>query len=1034
MSKGRKGKGGGSKRFPNRRRASSRHATPSTAPILGRVQLRSDGSGVLQPLESKVGPVYLPPEELSGVGPGDQVRIITSVGRKGKLKGKIIERLEERPVVSVGVVERMGRRNLVAVPMLGGGPVMLDNPPEARDVVGLAVRVKVTENQTSSRMAVGEVTEILGDPQDPKVQLAIAVIGQGLPTEFPDAVLEEVEAFPEPNETCEEGRRDLRKTMQVTIDGADARDFDDAVGCVEEGGCYRIWVSIADVSHYVRTGTRLDAEAYQRGTSVYFPHSVLPMLPERLSNDLCSLRPNVIRYAMTMEAVVGKDGVPKDIDIYPSLIQSRARLTYEDAQSFLDSPEATHEADGVAEMVRKLGTVSGWIRSERMERGAVDLDLPESKVVMDDEGRPKDVALRPRLAAHRLIEDLMIAANEAVARFLEDKHIGGLYRIHESPTAEKLERLKSFLKPVGIRLDVKSVNEPGVLSDIVSKLQETERGAAVQQLVLQSMQQAKYSPNNVGHFGLGSSHYLHFTSPIRRYPDLIVHRALKAYWAKEPGLQDLDTAASWTSARERAAMDAERDIVALASCHVAKERIGESFQAVVVGVHPAGAFVRPVGFAVDGLVPRESIEDAWEDEVDFDEKRMQLQGYRTRQGITLGDELSVDLIGVDIMLRRIQFAMTDAVEKIHREIGGGGRGRKPDELLRRARDRFGDGERDSSHRRGGRGKPPGKRPGSRPGQRDRDGDFRRRDRSEGRDGDFVAATAAKAVMVISAVATVVMAVMVILVAATAAKAVMVISVVATVVMAVMVISVAATAAKAVMVISVVATVVMAVMVISVAATAAKAVMVISVAATAAKAVNFRRRDRSDDGDFRRRDRSEGRDGDFRRRDRGEGRDGDFRRRDRGDGRDGDFRRRDRSEGRDGDFRRRDRSEGRDGDFRRRDRGEGRDGDFRRRDRGEGRDGESRGGNGGYDRPKSPEVVGRDVKSLIQRVVGAEVVTSLARVRNQDRKSAELLDPLAFAVAIVLKLQDSVENAESLFECPGFNKRLLVMGVQRHVHR
>ena len=296
----------------------------------------------------------------------------------------------------------------------------------------------------------------------------------------------------------------------------------------------------------------------------------------------------------------------------------------------------------------------------------------------------------------------MIAANEAVARFLEDKHIGGLYRIHESPTAEKLERLKSFLKPVGIRLDVKSVNEPGVLSDIVSKLQETERGAAVQQLVLQSMQQAKYSPNNVGHFGLGSSHYLHFTSPIRRYPDLIVHRALKAYWAKEPGLQDLDTAASWTSARERAAMDAERDIVALASCHVAKERIGESFQAVVVGVHPAGAFVRPIGFAVDGLVPRESIEDAWEDEVDFDEKRMQLQGYRTRQGITLGDELSVDLIGVDIMLRRIQFAMTDAVEKIHREIGGGGRGRKSDELLSRARDRFGDGERDSSHRRGGR--------------------------------------------------------------------------------------------------------------------------------------------------------------------------------------------------------------------------------------------------------------------------------------------------------------------------------------------
>lgn len=698
MSKGRRGKSGGSKRFPNRRRASSRQATPSTAPILGRVQLRSDGSGVLQPLEAKVGPVYLPPEELDGVGPGDQVRIITSVGRKGKLKGRIIERLEERPVVSVGVVERMGRRNLVAVPMLGGGPVMLENPPEARDVAGLAVRVRVTEKQTSSRMAVGEVEEILGDPQDPKVQLAIAVIGQGLPTEFPQAVLDEVEGFPEPNDALEDGRRDLRETMQVTIDGSDARDFDDAVGCVEEGGRFRIWVSIADVSHYVQTETRLDAEAYQRGTSVYFPHAVLPMLPERLSNDLCSLRPDVMRYAMTMEAVVGKDGIPREIDIYPSLIRSKARLTYEDAQSYLDDQGTTHRVEGVADMVRKLGVVSGWIRAERMQRGAVDLDLPESRVVMDDDGRPKDVVLRPRLAAHRLIEDLMIAANEAVARFLEDHHIGGLYRIHESPTVEKLERLKSFLKPLGIRLDAKSVNEPGLLSDIVAKLQETERGAAVQQLVLQSMQQAKYSPSNVGHFGLGSSHYLHFTSPIRRYPDLIVHRALKAYWAKQPGLQDLDTAASWTSARERAAMDAERDIVALASCHVAKERIGESFQAVVVGAHPAGAFVRPIGFAVDGLVPRESIEDAWGDEVDFDEKRMHLQGYRTRESITLGDELEVVLVGVDIMLRRIQFAMADAVEKVHRQIGGKSRARKSDELLGRAKNRFGATSEESSER------------------------------------------------------------------------------------------------------------------------------------------------------------------------------------------------------------------------------------------------------------------------------------------------------------------------------------------------
>lgn len=695
MSKGRRGKSGGAKRFPNRRRASSRQATPSTAPIVGKVQLRSDGSGVLQPLESKVGPVYLPPEELDGVGPGDQVRIITSVGRKGKLKGKIIERLEERPVVSVGVVERMGRRNLVAVPMLGGGPVMLENPPDARDVAGLAVRVRVTEQQTTSRMAVGEVEEILGDPQDPKVQLAIAVIGQGLPTEFPQAVLDEVEGFPEPNEACENGRRDLRDTMQVTIDGADARDFDDAVGCVEEGGRFRIWVSIADVSHYVETGTRLDAEAYQRGTSVYFPHAVLPMLPERLSNDLCSLRPEVMRYAMTMEAVVGKDGVPRDIDIYPSLIQSRARLTYEDAQSYLDSASESHPVEGVADMVRDLGVVSGWIRGERMERGAVDLDLPESKVVMDEEGRPRDVVLRPRLAAHKLIEDLMIAANEAVARFLEDHNIGGLYRIHESPTVEKLERLKSFLKPLGIRLDAKSVNEPGLLSDIVSKLQETERGAAVQQLVLQSMQQAKYSPSNVGHFGLGSSHYLHFTSPIRRYPDLIVHRALKAYWAKAPGLSDLDAAASWTSARERAAMDAERDIVALASCHVAKERVGESFKAVVVGVHPAGAFVRPVGFAVDGLVPRESIEDAWGDEVDFDEKRMHLQGYRTRESVTLGDELEVVLVGVDIMLRRIQFAMADAVEKVHRQIGGRSRSRKSEGFSGKGRpSRFKGGRRD----------------------------------------------------------------------------------------------------------------------------------------------------------------------------------------------------------------------------------------------------------------------------------------------------------------------------------------------------
>ena len=734
MSKGRRTKKGGAKRFPNRRRGSDRHTAPSTSPVLGRVQLRSDGSGVLQPLESRSGPIYLPPEELDGVGPGDQVRVITSIGRKGKLKGRIIERLEDRPIVSVGVIERMGKRNLVAVPMLGGGPVMIENPPDAREVAGLAVRVRVTEPQTSSRMAIGVIEEILGDPQDPKVQIAIAVIGQGLPTEFPEAVLEEVAQFPEPNDACEDGRRDLLDVVQVTIDGADARDFDDAVGCVAEGSRYRIWVSIADVSHYVQTKTRLDAEAYQRGTSVYFPHAVLPMLPERLSNDLCSLRPEVFRYAMTMEAVVGKDGIPQDVEVYPSLIKSRARLTYEDAESFLQDSTSNHAVDGIAEMVRHLGVVSNWIRDERMGRGAVDLDLPESKVVMDDDGRPKDVVLRPRLRAHKLIEDLMVAANEAVARFLEANHIGGLYRIHESPTVEKLERLKSFLKPVGIRLDVKQVNEPGVLSDIVSKLQETERGAAVQQLVLQSMQQAKYSPDNIGHFGLGSSHYLHFTSPIRRYPDLIVHRALKAFWAEMPGLQDLETAASWTSARERAAMDAERDIVALASCHVAKERLGESFKAVVVGVHPAGAFVRPVGFAVDGLVPRESLEDAWEDEVDFDEKRMHLQGYRTRESVTLGDELDVDLVGVDIMMRRIQFAMTAAVEKIHQQLGGSERSRRSDALLERARTRFGEPSKRAEGSSGGT-RPPARRTRSRNDDGPRGGRFDRSDRPQRRSRD-----------------------------------------------------------------------------------------------------------------------------------------------------------------------------------------------------------------------------------------------------------------------------------------------------------
>lgn len=579
--------------------------------------------------------------------PGPEGRIMDVLARS---TDHVVGRLERARAGGWRVVPRDPRRPIVSLGRL----------PKGRLRAGDLVTTRITEWPLDPKRPVrGELLEVLGGPRESGIDVAILAAEHHLSQSFPDAVVKEAQALPpEVQQQDLVGRLDLREKFIVTIDGRDAKDLDDAISLdiVEDG--YEIGVHIADVSFYVAENSALDLEARRRGTSIYLVDRVIPMLPERLSNGIASLNPGVDRLTVSAFIRIDRQGQILGSRFARSVIRSRYRLTYEGVNALWE--KAAPDEHDLLPWITDALAVRGLLRRERMRRGAVDFDLPEAKVVLDARGRPVDVVLRNRGLAESLIEEFMLAANEAVAKELLRHRLPGLFRVHDQPGSDKIIKFRELIGALGYRLPLKVT--PKALQDLLEKVKGRPEERVVSSALLRSMKQARYGPENTGHFGLASKEYTHFTSPIRRYPDLWVHRVLTRHLE---GTLDADTRARWlrmapeigeiASTREREAMDAERDSVALKEAEFMAQHLGEVYQAVVSGVTSFGVFVELPNL-IEGLVRVDDLPaDAWV----FDPVHLRLSGRRTGREFRLGQEVSVMVARVDIGLRRIDFTLVE---------------------------------------------------------------------------------------------------------------------------------------------------------------------------------------------------------------------------------------------------------------------------------------------------------------------------------------------------------------------------------------
>lgn len=634
--------------------------------VVGRVQVHPDGFGFVIPDDRDQGDLFVKPRWLRAVMNGDRVVARVETGERrpegriirilGRANARVIGKLQVRKkrAVVVPLDERLLHEVHVASDELGG----------AAD--GQLVQVELTGYPTEEAGPEGRVVHVLGAPGEPDADAKAIALKQGVRIDFAPDVSAEAEKAPSKVRAADlKGREDLRSLPFVTIDGEKARDFDDAV-CLEAqpDGTNRLWVAIADVSHYVREGSALDAEAYERGTSTYFPDRVFPMLPERLSNGICSLNPREDRLVMVAEMTYSRGGRRQAARFYPGVIKSRHRLTYTAVARVLDDPDC-EEAHALADAVPSLlamGELARAIRSRRRDRGSIDFDLPEAEIVLDVQGKPEDIVRSERNWAHFLIEEFMIAANEAVAEFLEEVRVPCPYRVHAEPAADRVEEFRRFVHNFGYTLKGKQKLHPKDFQDLVRQVEGKPEERMVNQVMLRTMQKAVYSPANIGHFGLASTHYAHFTSPIRRYPDLVLHRHLKAAigsrrppkgW-KDKAAAYLEDACPHLSARERASEAAEREAVTWKKCQFMADKVGSTFWGYVSGVASFGFFVQLEEYFVDGLVHVSSLKD---DFYSYAEPQQALIGERTKRTFRIGDRFLVRVDRVDVERRQVDFTL-----------------------------------------------------------------------------------------------------------------------------------------------------------------------------------------------------------------------------------------------------------------------------------------------------------------------------------------------------------------------------------------
>jgi ribonuclease R len=635
--------------------------------------------------------VYLSAREMRALIDGDRVAIkVTGRDFRGRPEGRVVEILERgiRDIAGLFIRER------------GIGLVLPDNPKISHRVLipsgesgsaepGQIVVAEILDYPTNDEPPTGRVVRVIGDPSQPGIATDIAIHAHGIPETWPGAVLQEIRRFDQSVPAADiKDRADFRDLPLATIDGADARDFDDAVYCAPAANGWRLVVAIADVAHYVDTGTGLDREAVRRGTSVYFPNRVVPMLPEVLSNELCSLKPDVDRLCMVCDMHVDATGNVTRSRFHDGVMRSVARLTYSQVADFLAQQSRADIPQAVQSSLSQLHALYKALAAARQRRGAIELDIPQTRIELDSAGVVKRILTVPRNDAHRLIEECMIAANVQAGRFLQKHRIPGLFRVHARPDPDRFGELREFLTTLGLKVPHPDHVEPRHFNQLLRQVADRPDAQTISVAMLRSMMHAEYTPKNVGHFGLALETYAHFTSPIRRYPDLLVHRAIRhivaggkaGSYRYSPG--DMERLGAISSAHERRAEEATRDVEARLKCQFMQDKVGGEFEGIVTGVTNFGVFVQLLDPQVDGLVHVTSLEN---DYYRFDAGALALIGERTGKRYTLGDRLRVIVARVDLDSRRIDFRLSggDAASTGQTEGRRGNRTGRPGSRSRR---------------------------------------------------------------------------------------------------------------------------------------------------------------------------------------------------------------------------------------------------------------------------------------------------------------------------------------------------------------
>lgn len=626
--------------------------------LTGEFEAHRDGYGFVILEKSGERDIFIPPRKTMGAMSGD--RVVTRVESSVRREGSIIKILERGRKNIIGELCR--EKNIFYVKPKGKNvpfyiPVAPSNTGKAQ--IGDTVSVEITAFPTASSPPEGRVLKILPAVTEPRYETDLIIEQYSLPRRFPGPVLSEVKALPERKETP--GRVDCRDLLTVTIDGETAKDFDDAVSISRTDHGYNLQVHIADVSHYVPWDSVLDLEARRRGTSVYFPGNVIPMLPEKLSNDLCSLVPRQDRLTFTVEMHINKEGQITGKDFYQSTINSNERMTYTSVKKILvDNDHQERERYGhLVKSFELMEELSAVLRKNRIKRGSLDFDLPEPEILLDLQGRPESIVRAERNLAHMIIEEFMITANEAVASRLEGLGVPSLYRVHEEPDTSKIEELKPIFSSFGLKMKMSSTK---LFHSILRQVKGTPEESLLNILLLRSLKQAKYATENIGHFGLASESYTHFTSPIRRYPDLVVHRILKDSLGKnklsgemtgylEKILPDIAVQSSRT---ERTADEAEREIVNAMRAWFMKDKEGDEYKGLVMNITAYGLKIQLRDIFVEGFLHVSSMAD---DYYRFDEKNYRLVGRRSRKSFVVGQEVTVRIERVNIEEREIQLGL-----------------------------------------------------------------------------------------------------------------------------------------------------------------------------------------------------------------------------------------------------------------------------------------------------------------------------------------------------------------------------------------